>query len=268
MKIAGLLPTSLQDYPGNISAVIFTQGCNFRCPYCHNPELVESPGAAENRREGADGDGADKADGDQSGDYFFPLEEVYSLLRERRDYLDGVVITGGEPTLQPDLISFLSDVVDMGYKIKLDTNGSRPGVLEELLVKDLIDMVAWDYKLPRERYPELTPLEDIVFRMNWSGEVLAGAGIPVEIRVTAVPGLVEEQDIEKIASQVAELAAGGGADNFPAGFYLQEFSPKEVLRSEYGSREPYPRERMQEFAALARNYLNEVSEVEIRGNLS
>ncbi|NCC57485.1 MAG: anaerobic ribonucleoside-triphosphate reductase activating protein, partial [Synergistales bacterium] len=129
MKLAGLIRTSLLDDPGYICCVAFTSGCDLRCPYCHNGDLVEGA---------VDGEG-------------FPLERLWDHLEARRGRLDGVAFTGGEPTLQPDLAEVLAEARVRGFRVKLDTNGTRPGVLEELLGRRLVDRVALDVKLPLER---------------------------------------------------------------------------------------------------------------------
>ncbi|MEN6445142.1 MAG: anaerobic ribonucleoside-triphosphate reductase activating protein, partial [Candidatus Cloacimonas sp.] len=134
MKIGGLQKFSLLDYPGELSAIIFTQGCNFRCPYCHNPELVDPI-------------------------RYSPLlntERVLRFLYKRHKKLSAVVITGGEPTLQEDLIPFLKLIKAMRYKIKLDTNGSRPEVLQEIIEQNLVDYFAMDIKAPIELYKIIT----------------------------------------------------------------------------------------------------------------
>lgn len=134
MQIGGLQKFSLLDYPGKISAVVFTQGCNFRCPYCHNPELVDPARYQE----------------------CLPEEEIFSFLETRRGKLEAVTVTGGEPTLQKSLAPFLRRIKDMGFLVKLDTNGSRPDVLEELLRQKLIDYIAMDIKAPLEKYEAVT----------------------------------------------------------------------------------------------------------------
>ncbi|HPO83020.1 MAG TPA: anaerobic ribonucleoside-triphosphate reductase activating protein, partial [bacterium] len=125
MLIGGLHKLSLIDYPGKLSAVVFTRGCNFRCPYCHNPELIEDNG----------GDIIDE-------------EEVFSFLDERKGKLDGVVMTGGEPTLQSDIAEFLEKVKRLGFFVKLDTNGSYPERIKELIDRKLLDYIAMDIKAP------------------------------------------------------------------------------------------------------------------------
>jgi len=133
MIIGGLQRFSLIDYPGKISAILFTRGCNFRCPYCHNPELVDPQRYAEPWQE----------------------EEYWAFLQSRTQKLDAVVVTGGEPTLQEDLEPFLEKIRKMGFLIKLDTNGSNPDVLKDLLSANLVDYIAMDIKAPLEKYSEV-----------------------------------------------------------------------------------------------------------------
>jgi pyruvate formate lyase activating enzyme len=136
MNIGGFQKNSLIDFPGTIACVIFTQGCNFACPYCHNPGLVPGP------QKGV-GDACDE-------------QTIFAFLEKRKEFIDGVVITGGEPTLQKDLETFCRKIKAMGYKVKLDSNGSHPGVLSRLFKEKLVDFVAMDIKTSLENYPLLT----------------------------------------------------------------------------------------------------------------
>ncbi|MBR2392852.1 MAG: anaerobic ribonucleoside-triphosphate reductase activating protein, partial [Elusimicrobiaceae bacterium] len=129
-----MIKFTLIDYPGHVAAVVFTQGCNFRCRYCHNPELVYPHLLQES----------------------MPKEDVMSFLRRRQGTLEGVVITGGEPTLQAGLIDFMAEVKALGYLIKLDTNGTKPEVLQEALERQLVDFVAMDLKAPLDKYSQIT----------------------------------------------------------------------------------------------------------------
>ena len=133
MKICGLQKTTLLDFPGHVAATVFTGGCNFRCPFCHNSDLLGN-----------------------DAEVIYTDEEVLKFLAKRKGILEGVAITGGEPTLQPDLREFILRVRELGYRIKLDTNGSRPDVLKSLCEEGLIDYVAMDIKTCKERYPEVT----------------------------------------------------------------------------------------------------------------
>jgi pyruvate formate lyase activating enzyme len=141
MRIGGLQKLSLIDFPGKLAAVIFTQGCNLRCRYCHNPELVLPSCFHETIKE----------------------EDVLAFLYSRRKYLEGVVISGGEPTVQPELIPFMRSVKQMNFALKLDTNGTRPEILKEIIALQLVDFIAMDVKAPLEKYEEVTAtLFDVV----------------------------------------------------------------------------------------------------------
>ncbi len=167
MTIGGLQKFSLIDYPGKISAIVFMQGCNFRCAYCYNQELVYPHLFKEP----------------------IPENEILSFLDNRKELLDGVVVTGGEPLLQSDLEVFLREVKAMGYQIKLDTNGSRPDRLEELLGKDLVDYIAMDYKAPLRAYGRISGVEIDKKRIVRSLEMITGSGLSYEIRTTVFSGL-------------------------------------------------------------------------------
>ncbi|MBR4355786.1 MAG: anaerobic ribonucleoside-triphosphate reductase activating protein, partial [Elusimicrobiaceae bacterium] len=137
MKFGGLIKFTLIDFPGRPAAVIFTQGCNFRCRYCHNPELVYPHLFTEP----------------------VPQEEIMSFLQRRQGTLEGVVVSGGEPTLHDDLPAFMASVKALGYALKLDTNGSRPDMIQELIDKKLVDYIAMDLKAPLEKYALITGVD-------------------------------------------------------------------------------------------------------------
>jgi len=165
MIIGGFQPFSLSDFPGHIAAIVFTQGCNWRCHYCHNRLLLK-------RR--------------RPEHELIPESYVLDILRLRRDDLDGVVITGGEPTIQEDLSRFLREIRYLGLAVKLDTNGSRPDVLRRLLDEGLLDYVAMDIKGPFEQY-ELTANSVVdTDALKTSMEVLENSGIPCEFRTPTV----------------------------------------------------------------------------------
>jgi len=184
MKIGGLQPSSLLDFPGKVAAIVFTQGCNFRCPFCHNPELVLPELFTDDHSE----------------------ESVFAFLEKRRGQLDGVSITGGEPTLQPDLIAFVKKVKAMGYAIKLDTNGSAPLVLEKLLKDHLLDYVAMDLKAPFERYMVLTGCDVDVELIRKSIELILAYEVPHIFRTTHVPSLLSNDEIAAIRKLLPENA--------------------------------------------------------------
>jgi len=173
MKIGGLQKVSLTDYPGKISAIVFTQGCNFRCPYCHNSELVE-PGFYQE---------------------CLPEEAVFSYLEKRKGKLEALTITGGEPTIQNDLIPFVMRVKAMGLLIKIDTNGSKPEVLEELIRRNLVDYLAMDIKAPLEKYAAITrtPVNGKAIRQSIM--LIMNSGIDYEFRTTVVKSQIKEADL-------------------------------------------------------------------------
>jgi pyruvate formate lyase activating enzyme len=179
LVIGGFEPFSLSDYPGCPSAVVFTQGCNWRCPFCHNPELLEIRAALGPRR-------PDLA-----------VETVLGRLRERRGLLRGVVVSGGEPTVQgAELPGFLAAVKELGFCVKLDTNGSRPEALESLLDAGLVDYIAMDIKAPGDpgRYASLAGVEVDLDAVRRSAALIAASGIAHHFRTTWVPGLLAEAD--------------------------------------------------------------------------
>ncbi len=201
MRIGGFVPFTLSDFPGRVSAIIFTQGCNFRCPYCHNPSLVLPEKYSE------------------------PIntETILDFLEARKGKLDGVVISGGEPTIQPDLIEFLERIKRLDYQVKLDTNGSNPEIVKELIDRGLIDYCAMDVKAPWGKYSLLTGKENIcISDIKRTLEILLGSDIEVEFRTTLVKPLLSDEDIEEISSY------------FPRGFSLtlQRFIPENALKKE------------------------------------
>ena len=182
MRIGGLVPVSLCDYPCRVAAVVFTQGCNFRCPFCHNGRLVDS-----------------------RGDGTLDEEEVVAQLAERRTRLGGVVISGGEPTLQPDLPDFLHRIKGLGLDVKLDTNGSRPDVLQCLLDDRLVDYIAMDIKAPWDKYHQLAGMKDDAcdtILLRRSLRLIATSGLPHEFRTTRVDPLLSAEDCGQIVRQV------------------------------------------------------------------
>jgi pyruvate formate lyase activating enzyme len=178
MTIGGLQKLTLIDYPGHIAATVFTVGCNFRCPFCHNPELVHTTWNMEH---------GTKA-----------VEDFFDFLRERIGKIEGVCITGGEPTIQPDIIEFVRKIKDLGYKVKLDTNGARPDVLRRLYAENLLDFVAMDIKNDLENYGKTSKSKVDVERIKLSVDLICNSGVDYEFRTTVVPGLHTLANFEKI----------------------------------------------------------------------
>ncbi len=201
MRIGGLLKSSLIEYPGLISAVIFTQGCNFRCPYCHNPQLVDP------------------------AKFTLPVsqEEILAFLEMRRGMLDAVVITGGEPTIHDDLPFLLTKIKNYGYPIKLDTNGTNPEMIELLLKMKLVNYLAMDIKAPLDKYFDITRVPCEPEKIKESIRLINNSAIDFEFRTTVIDTLHSEDDIFKIRELIPQTKK----------FYLQKFEPKKTLDAEY-----------------------------------
>jgi pyruvate formate lyase activating enzyme len=226
MPIKGFQGTSLLDFPGRIASLVFFGGCNLTCPYCHNPSLVLEP--------------------DQHPD--IPMAALLEELRERRSFIDGVVVTGGEPTLDPELLPFLREVKGLGLQVKLDSNGLAPAVLEKALAEGLLDCVALDLKTAPHRYGELHRRPVDPSSLGRSVRLLLDAGVECELRTTCVPGLIEEADIRALG----ELVRGARR------WVLQQFHPAYALAGEWREVEAHPAERIRELAEVARGYVEEV----------
>jgi len=193
MRIGGFQKLTLLDYPGQIACIVFTRGCNFRCPFCHNGGLVLS----------------------EQGEADVPEHMILSYLKKRKNLLDGIVITGGEPLVWPDLPDFLCKVQKQGYKIKLDTNGSFPERLELLLDSGLIDYVAMDIKQSPEQYETASgvPGDAIVPLIRQSLRILNSSGIPFELRTTVVKGIHDSDTMAALAAWISG----------PVPYYLQPY---------------------------------------------
>jgi pyruvate formate lyase activating enzyme len=216
MKIGGLQKVSLSDYPGRISAILFTQGCNFRCPYCHNPELVDPSRFSET----------------------IPETEILSFLERRRGKIDAVTITGGEPTLQPDLLPFIGNIREYGYLIKLDTNGSRPDVIGNILDAGYVDYIAMDIKAPPVKYPAITHSEIDPETIRRSISLIVASGIDYEFRTTVVQSLLNASDIAGITGMIK------GAQRY----VLQAFAPTKALDQRLLQEAPSSREELTRIA--------------------
>ncbi len=216
MTIAGLQKTTLIDYPGKIAATVFFAGCNFRCPWCYSKELVlpveirKQPKISE--------------------------KEFFDFLKERKELLEGVVLCGGEPTIDKDLPEFVKKIKGLGYAVKIDTNGSNPKMLKNLIDNNLIDYVAMDVKLPKERYPEVFEGKIEVEDIEESIKILKNSKIDSEFRTTIVPTVLEKEDVIKIAEWIS------GAKRY----YLQDFRPEKTIDSKFEKIKPYPEEYLLE----------------------
>ncbi|MGA3208650.1 MAG: anaerobic ribonucleoside-triphosphate reductase activating protein [Syntrophales bacterium] len=215
MKIGGLQKVSLIEYPGKIGAIAFTQGCNFRCPYCYNPELVDPDLYRE----------------------CLPEEGVLSFLERRKGKLDALTITGGEPTMHHDLIDFIKCVRKIGYLIKLDTNGSCPEVLEQLISGRLVDYVAMDIKGPLRKYKTVTRSKIDEDKIRQSIEVIMKSGMPYEFRTTVPKKLLHEDDLLEMGKLLRNASC----------YILQQFIPTRTLDKQFLKYEAYSQDEMECF---------------------
>lgn len=217
MRISGIQKLTLLDYPGKTACIIFCYGCNFLCPFCHNALLVT-----------------------EKAESFISEEEIFSFLKKRRGILDGVCVTGGEPTLQKDLKEFLGKIKALGYSVKLDTNGYKPEVLKEIIDEGLCDYVAMDIKNTPTKYALTVGREIDRDRIKKSIAVLREGKVPCEFRTTVVKDFHTKEDIKEIA----ELLKG----EIP--WYLQQFKDSGQLIEEGLS--PYSKEEMAELTEAAK----------------
>jgi len=212
MKFGGIQKLTLIDYPGKIATTLFVYGCNFKCRFCYNSDLVLS--------------------NPNTNKSFLSEEEIFSFLEERKGFLEGVVLCGGEPTIYPDLPDFTEKIKQMGYKVKLDTNGSNPEMLHYLIKKKLIDYVAMDIKAPKDKYPKVVQCKVSIEKIEKSITLLKESNLDYEFRTTVVPTLLEKDDIIQIAKWLK------GAKKY----VLQQFQPGNTVDPSFSNIKPYPEE--------------------------
>ncbi|MCD6517874.1 MAG: anaerobic ribonucleoside-triphosphate reductase activating protein [Candidatus Aminicenantes bacterium] len=225
--IKGLEKFAPKDFPGYISSTIFLGGCNFRCPFCQNPDLVLNPGELP----------------------VMPQELFIEFIDSRKGWLEAVCVTGGEPLIHKDLIQLLGLIKEKGLRIKLDTNGSFPERLREIIQKGLIDSAAMDIKAPLDKYSLASGVDVNVEEIKKSISILKNSNIEYMFRTTVVPGLIDGKSIEEIG----RMLEGGPL------FQIQQFSPKITLDESYRTIEPYPKEEVQRLGRIAEKYFAKVN---------
>ena len=231
MEIRGLQKVSLIDYPGSICATLFVGGCNLRCLFCHNRDLVLNPGELLSVEESA----------------------IMQFLNDKGPLLDGICITGGEPTLQEDLIPFIIKVKKIGLKVKLDTNGTRPEVIRNLLVRELLDYIAVDIKAPLQKYALIAGDSKDSGNLSETIDLVKNSIIDQEFRTTVVPGLLDEKDILHIAKSLTGCRK----------YVLQQFRPQNpMIDPTLISVKPFPLEIIEKLADTCRKY---IEVVQLRG---
>lgn len=220
--IGGVQKTSLLDYPDKISAIVFTQGCNFKCGYCHNPQLLKS-----------------KND-------IYDIDVFFDFLKRRQGKLDGVVITGGEATLQPDLKQFIQRVKELGFLVKLDTNGTSPTTIENLTKENLIDYVAMDIKAPLKKYQLITNSQVDTNKIKESINLILNSNIEYEFRTTVLPVQLQINDFEEIGKLI------NGAKRY----YLQKFVVQsEILDPRLKTENNYTNAEFEQILTILKKYV-------------
>lgn len=231
MLINGFIKTSMLDYPGKIVSVIFLGRCNFRCGFCHNADMVLRPDEIPR----------------------FDEESIFKYLKKRANWLNGVCVTGGEPTLHSDLPQLLKKIKELGLDVKLDSNGTNPKLLKEIIDANLVDYLAMDIKTSKERYSEGVGVKVNIAQIDESINIIKNSGVDYEFRTTVVPEIVTKQDVEKIASWL-------GSDTKK--YCLQQFVPIKVLDEKYYKVTPYLKPDLIEMGEIARTV---ITDVEVRG---
>lgn len=224
MLIAGFEKNTLLDYPGKVASIIFTYGCNLRCPYCHNPELVIHPCQKENL---------------YSEDY------ILDYLKHREGLIDALVITGGEPTLQSDLIPFIKRVKELGILVKLDTNGILDDIVEDIIKQDIVDYWAMDIKYPSEYFNEYGLDSKSIKK---SIEMIMNSGKEYEFRTTYVKGIHSIEDAKSIGKMIK------GAKNY----YIQNFRKGKTINPKLNESNSFTEKELEEIKKVISPYVKKV----------
>lgn len=234
MKIGGWIKTSLIEWPGKISSVIFVVGCNFRCPFCYNSFLVDPQ--------------------KNTNISLISEKKIFDELSRRQRFVEGVVVSGGEPTLQSDLLEFLRKTKNLGFQTMIETNGSNPQIIDNLLTEKLLDYIAVDYKTIFENYGEVVGNKDFVSRI-WleTIQVILERKIPFEIRTTIVPGIHELRVLKEMAIQLKKVLGDSSEGEFQ-GWFWQNFRPQNCLNPQFEKKSAFKKEKLEEF-------LNEVKRI-------
>lgn len=220
MLIGGFQKTSLIDFPKKIAAIVFTQGCNFRCHYCHNPELVTECNKIADEK------------------------LILDFLDTRKGKLDGVVITGGEPSLQKDLTDFIFKVKEKGFEVKLDTNGSNPDVIVDLTEKNLLDYIAMDIKAPLSKYQDIVDCAVDVLQIKDSVDFIKNCGVDYEFRTTTVKPLLAVSDFDEIGNIIKKSKR----------YFLQNFVLSKILDKNFIEAEPFAENETSSAVEILKKY--------------
>ena len=225
MKIGGIQKTSLIDYPNKVCAVFFASGCNFRCPYCYNPELVFNKTELINEK------------------------WIYNFLEKRKNYLDAILLSGGEITIQPDFIEFVKRIKQYGYLVGIETNGSKPDAIKKLIDSRLTDFIAMDIKSDLETYEKVACARLDKGKIKKSVELIKDSNVDYEFRTTVVPGLFNEETAIKIGAWL----------NGSKKYVLQQFNnDKDMINKSFKRKKPYTVDKLKKFKEILEPYIKDV----------
>lgn len=227
MLIGGVQELTTLDFPGRLAAVVFTLGCNFRCGYCHNPQFVDKEQTKKTFKE------------------IVPEEIFFKFLEKRKGKLEGVCISGGEPAIQPDILEFARKIKQAGFLVKLDTNGTKPRVLEKMITEKVVDFFAMDIKTSLPRYKEIVKSDFSAEEIKKSKEIIQNSGLPYEFRTTAVKG----KHTAEIFEEIGEWLKGAEA------YFIQNFRNKKTLAEEYKKEKGFSEEELAKFKVLMEKYV-------------
>ncbi|KUK82861.1 MAG: anaerobic ribonucleoside-triphosphate reductase activating protein [Microgenomates bacterium 39_6] len=239
MLLGGLQKTTLIDYPGRVACTVFTVGCNFFCPYCHNKDLIS------------------KKNFDKSSLSGIKEKDFFAFLDKRLKILDGVCITGGEPTIQPDLASFCQKIKNLGLLVKLDTNGGRPEVVKDLIGKKLVDFIAMDIKTDKKSYSFLTKVA--YEKIAQSLSTIITSGLDYQLRTTLVPTIHNEKNLILLAKELKAVAVKNKVDPKTVNWRLQKFLPQNCLDEKFNKLSPFTNRELKSFLNGARLIIPQAS---------
>lgn len=226
LQIKGLQKTTLIDYPCKVAATIFVAGCNFRCPFCYNKDLVLNPDSLQT----------------------ISQDDIIDFLKKRKKWIDGVCISGGEPLIYSDIFDFIKKIKNIGLLVKIDTNGSNPELIKKLIDDKLIDYIAMDIKASLSKYKEASGVDFSIERVIKSIELIKNSKIDCEFRLTAVPLLHNEDDLEKIGRLLENNER----------FFIQQFRPKNCINKEFEKIKPFEEDKLIKFKNIAEKYIKKV----------
>jgi pyruvate formate lyase activating enzyme len=226
MHIKGFQKTSFIDYPGKICSLVFLGNCNFRCPYCHNPDLIRKAEVLPT----------------------IPEDDVLEFIEKKAKWIDAICITGGEPSLDRSIVDLIIKIKKKGFLVKFDTNGTNPEILKEMIKRKLIDFVAMDIKNPLKKYEEITKTKTDIKKIKQSIEIIKKSGIDYEFRTTILPKHHTEKEVLDIAKDLKSAKK----------FVLQNFKPGKCLDETYNKEKAFSHDELMKFKEIVKDYFKEV----------